>query len=622
MLHSIERANLFLIPLDNQRAWYRYHHLFAELLQHRLQKEKNRDFLNALHRAASRWFEAHGYILEAAKHAFQTPDWDYAAGLVERHAMTLISRSQVGTVLEWYNQLPASVLNERPLACIYMAWALVLIFREDYRPAVEEWLQRAERALQHADLPLIVSIGPEGELVRLQEFVTGQVCAIRSQNLLASFREPVDPQTLVALSQRALELLPETARFERSVCAINLALAHLILSQITEAEGALAKAYRLALEVGNYYTAVTTVWYQARLAFYTGRFPRAYEICIQGKEEFDTIFEQAKRDFPAIRSITVVEAMARLEQNQLEQAEKLLEGCLDLTGWATWVELWAFAALVRLRQAQRDLAGALRTLERMEKMGPQHAICAQALRVLHFLRHSSEDGRWREHARLWAEAHEPYLETYGVVLGLGPYHCDTLYIKDLTWAHIQVALGQAQPAIAFVEPVLAVARQQDLTYRIVELCVLLAMAQSVAGDLPAALDTLQEALALGELHGYIRVFDQGSTLDQLLAKAAQRGSTMRFVQRLAAEFDRLERSGPTITTKHQKAQLGLIEPLSERELEVLRLIAAGHSNAEIAAKLFIAFGTVKRHINNIYGKLGVKSRTQAVDKARQLVLLP
>lgn len=628
LLQQAERANLFLNPLDNERTWYRYHHLFAELLQHRLQQEKSADFLRALHRAASGWYEGQGYLLEAARHAFQTHDWDFAAGLVERSAMTLLSRSQMSTVLDWYSRLPEKVLKERPLACIYMAWTLVLAFREDYRPAVEEWLHRAERALLNEDLPQRASIGPGAEPVNLHDFVTGQVCIIRSQNLLASFREPVDPQNLIDLSQRALELLPETAQVERSVCVINLALVRLILSQAVEAEVILEEAYQAALAASNYFGAVTMVWYQARLAFYTGQIARAEDICLQGQATFRSLLDHPEQNLPAIRSILVVQAMMRLEQNQLEPAEELLEQALDLTGWASWVELWAFASLVRLRQAQGDPAGALQTLERMEKMGPQHAICAQALRAVHHVRAFPGDAGLSNRIRLWLQAHPPDLQTYGVVTGLGPYHCDSLYLKDVTWAQLQVALGQPHLALAFIDPVLAVARQHGLTYRMIELLVIQAMALDAAGDGLPALAVVQEALALAEPHDYLRVFDQGPALDRLLMEATRRGTSDAYIQRLAAAFNRpgLLNAAKAVQAKAQSSKpiesAAHIEPLSEREDEVLRLIAAGHSNAEIAAQLVIALGTVKRHINNIYGKLGVKSRTQAVEKARQTGLLP
>jgi LuxR family maltose regulon positive regulatory protein len=510
-----------------------------------------------------------------------------------------------------------------------MAWALVLIFREDYRSTVERWLQRAEQALESEHVTQMAKIGPAAEAVNMRDYITGQVAVIRSQNMLAAFQDPVDPHRLIDLSQQALELLPEIARLERSVCAINLALAHLVLSQTEEAEKALARAQQIMLEAGNYFGAVTTFWYQARLAFYQGDHNRADAICREGLERMKSLSDTPDRVPPAIRSIYVAQAIIRFEQSHLDEAEQLLERSLDSTGWASWVELWAFVLLVRLQQNKGNPSAALQTLDRMEKLGPQHAECAAGLRALLKLLASPQDAEAAAQARVWAQAHTPDLKTYGIVTGLGPYNCDALYILNLTWARVQTELGEGQSALEFLEPVLAVARQNKLNYRMVELLLLKAMALDTVHSNAAhaaALDALREALSLSEHAGYLRVFDQGPALDRLLAEIAQEETHAETVQELAKAFGRIFLGSAASSQRQPAANAalktgGLIEPLSERELEVLHLIAAGFSNADIAARLVIALGTVKRHINNIYGKLGVESRTQAVDKARKIGIL-
>ena len=538
--------------------------------------------------------------------------------------MSIVSRSQVSTFLEWYRQIPEQVLLERPLACLYMAWALVLIFREDYRPVVEAWLMRAEEGLCCERLPEMTAIGPGAEQVILRDYVTGQVAVIRSQNLLASFQDPVDPQTLISLSQQAFEHLPEIARVERSVCAINLALAHLSLSQAADAEGALIKAYQMTLDAENYFGTVTTVWYRARLVFYQGQTSRAEAICREGLDQFRSLFAHPDRDLPAIRSVYVAQAIYQLEHNQLEAAGHSLEQSLNRTGWASWVELWAYALQVRLEQFKGNSVGVLEWLGRMEKMGPQQAVCAQGLGALNALMTSPQDRAVSDQARAWALAHTPDLKQFGIATGIGPYNCDALYLKDITWARVQIALGEGQAALTFIEPVLVVAHQNGLVYRVVELSILKAMALNAAGAHEDSLSTIEEALDLAERYGYLRTLDQGPALDHLLAEAARVGNHAEYIRKLSEAFDRpflpaggtasALRAGPT-------RQPGLVEPLSERELEVLRLIASGCSNAEICGRLVIALGTVKRHINNIYGKLGAQNRTQAINKARQEGLL-
>ena len=625
LLQRLERGNLFLVPLDGQRTWYRYHHLFAELLRHRLQLERSPAYVNELHRTASRWLEQQGDFSSAIRHALQTGDWDFTVSLLERCALSIVSRSQVTTMLEWYRRIPDEILRERPLACIYLAWALVLTFREDYRPIVESWLMRAEQALASADLPETALIGPTAEPVNLRNYVTGQVAVIRSQNLLAAYSDPVDPQELIALSQQAEALLPPVAKVERSVCVINMALAYLSLSQPAEAWPILERARGLTIEADNHYGAVTCLWYQARLAFYQGQPERALEIISDGLAFYRALLPAPDHDLPAVRSLYVVHALIQFERNDLDGAARLLAHSLDLTNWASWVELLGYALHVRLCQARGDLDGAVHSLHRMEKMGPQQAACAEGLRVLHALLLAETDAAAQEAAAAraadWANAHAPDTARFGIVTGLGPYHCDALYLKDTTWARVQIALGQGQAALGFVEPVLAVARQSGLVYRETQLLIYKAMALEVLGNHQAALQTLGEALNLGERHTFLRLFDQGPQLDTLLAEFAQKYGRIAYIQTLEDTFAR-----PILTIAPSPravaaARQGLVEPLSDRELEVLHLIASGCSNADICERLVIALGTVKRHINNIYGKLEVQSRTQAVEKARRLGLL-
>lgn len=625
LLQRLERGNLFLVPLDGQRTWYRYHHLFAELLRHRLQLERSPAHIAELHRTASRWLEQQGDLTDAIRHAFQTGDWDFTISLIERCAMNFVSRSQINTLLDWYRRIPEAVLRERPLACVYIAWALVLTFREDYRPVVESWLVWAEQALATEDLPETVCIGPTAEPVNLRAYVTGQVAVIRSQNLLASYSDPVDPQELIALSQQADVLLPPVAKIERSVCAINLALAHLSLSQAAEASSALERAHRLTLESDNHYGAVTCLWYQARLAFYQGQPERALEIISDGLDYYRALLPAPDHDLPAVRSLYVVRAIVQFEQNDMDGAARSLAQSLDLTNWASWVELLGYAMHVRLCQARGDLEGTVQSLHRMEKMGPQQAACAEGLRVLHALMqaeaHSGSAPEADSAAAAWASEHAPDTDRFGIVTGLGPYHCDALYLKDTTWARVQIALGQGQAALAFLEPVLAVARRSGLIYREAQLSIYKAMAQDIAGNRQAALQTLGEALNLGERHTFLRLFDQGPQLDALLAEYAQKHGRLAFIQTLTDAFARPILTAVASPRAAAAARQGLVEPLSDRELEVLHLIASGCSNADICARLVIALGTVKRHINNIYGKLEVQSRTQAVEKARRLGLL-
>ncbi len=207
MLEGLERANMFITPLDNHRQWYRYHHLFADLLRRNL-AALDESRLPILHRRASQWFELNGFLQEAVAHAFKTQDWTFAAELIERHAMSMISHSQVTALHDWCSRFPEDVIRYRPGICIFLAWSIMLTFRADLRAAVESRIKQAEASLARPDLPAQACVGQGGAQVPLRDWVTGHVCALRSQLLLAAFNDPVDPQALISLSLKSLELLP------------------------------------------------------------------------------------------------------------------------------------------------------------------------------------------------------------------------------------------------------------------------------------------------------------------------------------------------------------------------------------------------------------------------------
>jgi LuxR family maltose regulon positive regulatory protein len=631
ILDSLEQGNMFLVPLDNQRQWYRYHHLFSEMLYNTLRRSIP-ELVSELHQRASEWFEARQLTPEAVKHALETGDWDFAAEMLDRHAMRLLIQSQGSLLIEWCNALPEDIIKRKPELFVYFAWALMLTFRNDYLQAVEEKLLQAERAIEAPDLPTHAEVGLGGALVPLRDWVAGQVCVLRSQLLLARFHTFVDPQELIALSHKGLELLPEIEKPIRSTCIINVALAHLIQNNSAEAGKALEEAHTATFEAGNFLGTVTVLVYQSRLAFYHGDLARAQEICRQWKARFATMLEQPEKDLPVVRGLDIIEAWILLERDQLVEAERLLDGALDVLGWASWIELLGFVAQARVRHLRGDPTGLQGTLARMEKMGPQHAICAEALRVLFQINRSPESAETRSRAETYVRKHEPDPNMPILALGIGPYHCDTEYLCNYAWARAQIALGHPQAALVFIEAALAVAQESNLIFRAIELLIAQALALNTLGVHPGAIKAMERAMDIAEPHGYLSVFNEGVATEQLLATVASRGEHSRYAKLLLTSFRKRSNEGPgppdpllasqPATIQPKLSQTTLVEPLSARELEVLSLIAKGFNNAEIAAHLYITQGTVKRHITNIYGKLNVQSRTQAILRGREIHLLP
>ena len=627
ILNSLELGNMFLVPLDNQRIWYRYHHLFSEMLFHTLRRSLPAQ-IPLLHRKASLWFESRGLIPEAVNHALASKDWDYAKSLLDRNAMLMLFQGQGNLVTGWCHEFPKAYLEKAPEICIYYAWALVLTFRDDFLDAVYEKLQIAERAIEKIYFSQNVHMVESKTLVPLKDWIIGQVCVVRSQILLGHFFSYIDPQELIALSLKGLDLLPEEERAIRSTCRINLAHAHLMQNHPIEAQKAFEDTLPFMLEADNFLGAVTNIFYQARLAFYTGQLGRAEMLCRQWKATFEEMAgssmlgAQIKPEIPATRGLDIVLSLLLLERNQLDEAERLLVKTLELLGWASWMELHGFIILARLRHMRGNHAGVQETLQRMTRLGPQHAACAEALQILFDLKRSIDDPQIRFKAEIWTKKYSP-LPGEGFALGIGPYHCDTEYFCNLAWARVQICLGHPEIAAVFVGPALKSAKEHGLFFRISELSITQALIFDGLGNPAAAMTELENALEIAETFGYTRIFDDGPDLDRLLNRAIERKGHSQYIRQLMATFIRLPARNKMVVIASQKAngQPSLVDPLSEREIEVLRHLAMGLAPAEVAKRLYLSPNTLKAHTQNIYSKLDVHSRIEAIIKARELGLV-
>ncbi len=627
VLELLEQENMFLVPLDNQRHWYRYHHLFSEMLFHSLHRYSP-GLIPQLHRKASEWFESQGLIPEAMKHALASKDWEYVNLLLNRHALPMIFQGYVNLVIEWCREIPKAHLEKSPDISIYYAWALVLTFRNDYLDAVEEQLQMASRAIEKPGLPRYAEVAQGQARVLYSDWVIGHTCVIRSQILLARFNTFVDPQELIALSLKGLELLPEVEATFRSLCRINLAHAELMQNHPEAAQAAFEQALPYMLNAGNFLGAVADLFYQARLAFYTGHQDRSEQICQEWKKKFADMAAasegagQPVAEIPASRGLDVVQSILLLERQQNEEADHLLVKALELLGWGSWMELHGFIELARLRHLQGNDTGVQEILQRMSRLGPQHATCAEAMENLFALKRTPEDLQVRSRAETWTRKYSPD-PSFPFALGIGPYHRDAEYFCNLTWARIQIILGHYGKASIFIGPALQTARECGLLYRVAELAVQQALIDAGQGNSQAALEELKMALEISRDHGYVRFFDDGHELEHLLLQAVDKNILAPHTGQLLESLKHMpanEKVAPKPIKKGSEHP-GLVEPLSERELEVLRLLATGLPPAEVAKKLYLSPYTLKAHTQNIYAKLDVHSRIEAINKARELDLL-
>ncbi len=619
LLEHLERANLFLIPLDNQRRWYRYHHLFTDLLRHALE-QMARSKIPFLHLRASQWLEANDLIPEAAQHAFKAQDWVYAAELVERHAWNMILHSQVGIVSDWCRAFPEAVISKRPALCVFHSWALIIAFKKDDFPAANIRIDQAQASLPNIDPAAKIRLVSGAPLVNLLAWVTGHLTLLRSFILMASSREQADPRALEELGNLAYQQFPAEDATGRSVGLLDVSYASQALSDAHEAEQRFEKAMNVALSGGNFFGGVVAEYHRAHGLFSQGKLRAALAFCQQKKQTYQGYFEHPLTDLPAIALLDQAMGCALLELGELQEAEQLLRQGLEVGQWMPREELPGYLALARLCALKGDAAGMEEAWRRLDMRWPDIRYCTHAMRILYHLLAQPDEIEARQAAARWAEANPPAIGPGIVIPGIGPAFFDEAdHVVFTAWIKIRLILGQAEQAQRVIAPMLSTAQEHQLIHRVIELSLLEAQALYHQGSKEGALLRLRQALSLAETNGYLCLIDQHPRLPRLLHEGLQAGLAPDYIRRLLAAR-RASEPAPA-AGQAQPVQGELIEPLSSREKEVLGLMATGLSNAEIAVRLYLSPYTLKAHTQNIFRKLDVHSRLQAINRARELQLL-
>ena len=610
VLEYLEHANLFLVPLDGERIWYRYHHLFGDFLQARLKKTLP-ERINVLHRAACEWLAAHGFLREAAGHAFQTQDWEYAAAFVEQHSFTLIVHSELSTIYEWCSAFPEEVMQTHPMLCILQSLALAYGFRRRNRDRVEARLKQADR---------LVAVLEDRQLAR---GLIDLAAVVRT--FLAMAPDPAaDPRELLALADGMLGAYPEGDPGQFSGLLLT-GYASMALHDAQAADHAFETARQIALSERLYFGIVESTFHLARLAHSQGKLRQAAEICRQGQADIAAMLAHPEQELPALGCLDIALGCVLLEQDQLGEAEGHLRHGLDRMGGGMnpYYLMTAYVALFRSCEIQSRPAEAMNYLDRLEAAWPDIAFCTRGLRVTNLLRTAPYDPGTLAEATAWCQDFSSSIEEGLPSPGMGPFGAaEAYYLAFLAWVRAQIAIGKGQVVMSTLARHLDLAAAHGLMNRVIELSLLEAQAWRAEGEDQHTWAALERALAAAQSDGYVRIFDQGPALTRLLVEAAQRGTFKEYIERILAAIGMpetlylvRESSAP------RSAQTPYGESLSERELEVLRLIAQGATNHEIAEQLVITVGTVKSHINHILGKLGSHNRTEAVARARGLGLL-
>jgi LuxR family maltose regulon positive regulatory protein len=600
MLEQVEQSNLFLTPLDDERQWYRYHQLFAEALRHRIQR-RNPELVRDLHRRASVWYEQQGMTRDAVQHALTAADFELAARLIEHAAETTARRGELTTLRSWLDALPDELLYSRVDLCLWQAWLLAISGEYDSAELLLQDLEpRLRTAVLSAETISSVETPRQGaNHPGLIEY-TGRMAAIRA---FIAFRSGNTRHT-IDLARQALEQLPQDQAF-RGLVAWYLGIAYLESGDQVAGAASLTEARTSSLMSGNSYVAFTATYELAQLQARQGYLHKAYQSFQQALE----LGAERGGTLAATGPAYVGRGELQREWNQLDQAShSLQEGIArcQQTGNAS-IMLRGHIMLARVKQAQGDTAGADTLIQQIPQiihsshLSPLNAASATAWHA----RLALAQGDLASAVR-WVQ--ENHLE---VDDELSPPR----ELEYLTFARVLMAQQRPHETLPLLGRLLHLAEQQGRLGNALEVLVLHALASRAYSDEAEAMARLTRALSVAEPEGYIRLFiDEGEPIVALLRQAYAHEIASDYVATL------LLAAGSTFTDSPVPAG-SLLEPLTERELEVLRLLVAGLSNAAMARELVITVGTVKSHINHIYGKLGVQSRSQAIARVHSLHLL-
>ena len=610
LLEQIEAAGLFLAPLDEVRGWWRYHHLFADLLRARLQQEQPAQ-ATRLHRNAAAWCEEHGLADDAVRHAVAARDMTWAARLIEQHFDTVcVARGETATTQRWLSALPADLVSSRPRLLLAQAF---LAAHGGGMEEVERLVDAAERmAAGVAGEPFEPAAGRAGSLL---VNVPAHIALCRSY--LAYLRG--DAEGVARFASYALAELGEGERVLDLAIRANLALAEWLRGRLAEAERALVSRIAWWRAAGESTVAIWGDVYElSQVQLARGRLDEADRTCRRALE----ITTAGRPPVTAAGPAYVGLGQAAYQRDDLDTALHHVSEGVALCRQLAYTPPLAtgLATLAWIRQATGDPAAALDAIGEAMRAAPGppgllNPVQAQRARLLLANGDLAAAARWAEERGLGSDGQPDYVREP----------------EYLVLARVLIAQGQPGQALALLDRLHAAAITQDRTGSVIEAGALRALAMAACGDEAGAVAALAEALTLACPQGYVRIFaDEGASMGTLLGQlsAAQRarqgeanGVPPDYLARVQAAF-RPRHVAPLARARVATGSPQLVEPLTARELEVLQLLAAGRSNQRIARELVVVLDTVKKHVSHVLAKLGAANRTEAVARARDLDLIP
>ena len=598
IIETLREKNLFLIPLDHHKEWYRYHALFADLLRNRL-KQARGELVNELHLRASRWYEENELLVPAIEHAFSGQAYEQAASLLEQALEPTFISGQIVTLLRWLDTLPDEVKNRHPLFWIYHGLALI-------------WGGKASPAARSGPFmpvpdTLFTDSGLVGEAHMLQALV----------NMSAG--KPLEADQL---AQSALQELPAQQALFRCLAADTLGMVNILQSDTAGAIGAFEQTVEIASQADYGMFEIVALSHLAGLRLQQGRL-RAAEIGYRRALELAAI--KLGKGAPVTGNALLGQGELAREWNDLDGALRCFtESAALFAQFSDFGLPIAHLSIARVKAARGDWSSAHESLETARR----YAQASKATRLDDRLVDGLQAKFWIMQGELalaeqWAHERgliEHPLSDVIQTSGRNAAGSEFVYNDYLTLARLYLAQNKVDAALQVLESLLDLAESMGYMRRVIQILVVKAAALQRKKVNEAAVAVLGRALALAEPEGFQRVFlDEGEDLVQLLYQAIAQGHSSVYVRKLLAAFS--QTGQPAASDEAKTSADRLLEPLSRRELEVLKLIAVGLSNGEIAVRLTISLSTVKGHTANIYGKLGVNNRTQAVSEAARLGIL-
>ena len=590
-LKELEHANLFLIPLDNERRWYRYHHLFGDLLRQRLGQPKE---LPEYHLRASTWYEANNDLAEAFQHALAAEDFERAARLAEVAWQGMERNFQTAAWLGWVKKLPHAVVCSRPRLCVQLGWA--------FSDAGD--LETSETCLQNAERAL-AGVTDQDE----SKFLPGNIALLRASNA----QNQGNLAETVKYAQLSLQLIPEDDFYLRAQAVITLEFTHWATGNVEASLQAMYAWTDDMLRSGNQVFVIASAFAVADMQVILGRLDEAEETLRQATQQAEAQGQEAV--FITAHHHLGLALLAHERGNEAVATQRL-QTAADLgqrTTLVDWQHRWNLAQ-ARLKESAGEWDAALDLLDEARRGYVKTAVPMLRPIEAHKARIYLKQGRL-DKAQVWARKRG--LSVKGDANYLGEY-------EHLTLARTRLAERSFEGVGDLLERLLALAETQKRTESVIEILLTQALLHQAQGNQPRALAALERALTLTEPEGYIRIFvDEGEAMRLLISDlrvtiATRAHPLLGYIDRILAHFPQLAEDN--LQSKIQNRKSEIVEPLSERELEVLRLLRSELSGPEIAERLIVSLNTLRTHTKNIFNKLGVTSRRAAVRRAEELDL--